>query len=157
MVIWHSGLEESMHIDGVSCATVQIQSTFRRGPAWKSVQFPVCYSIFGFWYDQQYCMRGLSMCPCSTKSGPKGANAVGEEHRRERIQDLRRSLYDLYTDWIYIVIINYCTEFKNTFSFITWTYLTLIRVSLIEPHTSMASLHLCMGMLVCVLGQNRKF
>ena len=36
---WHSGLHENIHTDGVWCATAQILSKFRGGPAWESVQY----------------------------------------------------------------------------------------------------------------------
>ena len=39
--IWHLGLQENMHTDGVWCSTAQIQSKFRGSPAWESVQSPL--------------------------------------------------------------------------------------------------------------------
>jgi len=39
-------------------------------------------------------MMGLSMCPCSTKSGPQGANAVGEEHLQKwHVLNVEKKVY----------------------------------------------------------------
>ena len=76
--IWHSGI---MHTDGVWCTIAKIQSKFRGGPAWESVQSLLLGSRVVMNIINDIARGGwLFMCTCPTKSDPRGANAVGEEH-----------------------------------------------------------------------------